>query len=567
MHNDVHTFSFSATVLDHLGRQLYRNFITVLGEAISNAWDADAENVWISVSSDRTQMLIIDDGVGMSSQDLGEHFLKIGYSKRGKRQELTHSAKKRPYIGAKGIGKLALLSCADAVSVLSLKSDHEAAGCVINNKALDGAVANDYDIKEVELYDAPESLYEKLRDWQETRDFHHGTLLQLDGLRMSKSSDDFLRRSIALAFRFSLIDNNFHIFYNDKEVGVEDLEVFAKKTEFAWKIGEFDDPYLELIHKAFTKVTDSGVKKTFTYDFTDGVTGFLATVEKPRDLTVLGMDEKAGVDLFVNGRLREQNILSHITSARVPESYLYGQIHINGLDRPGTDPFISSREGIIKDDDMYKDFLESLKEGLRSLYDTWDALRLRYKKDGDPDNPSVPGTERAAKKLVQETEKSLGKSAETDEESDVWKMLLKRASAGAEVSARHYTTLYFIENAMRYKLCDMGYSSDDALPGKRKIKIQSEREKEKNNLEKAGVTESVRVHSEGPWYFYFAELASMKKDDGSRFFDADPNDVELLRILRNVVMHTADLTEPGRRYLAEKISVLEKAVREAGTGN
>lgn len=37
MHNDVHTFSFSATVLDHLGRQLYRNFITVLGEAISNA--------------------------------------------------------------------------------------------------------------------------------------------------------------------------------------------------------------------------------------------------------------------------------------------------------------------------------------------------------------------------------------------------------------------------------------------------------------------------------------------------------------------------------------------------
>ena len=132
MHNDVHTFSFSATVLDHLGRQLYRNFTTVLGEAISNAWDADAENVWISVSSDRTQMLIIDDGVGMSSQDLREHFLKIGYSKRGKGHELTHSAKNRPYIGAKGIGKLALLSCADAVSVLSLKSDHEAAGCVIN---------------------------------------------------------------------------------------------------------------------------------------------------------------------------------------------------------------------------------------------------------------------------------------------------------------------------------------------------------------------------------------------------------------------------------------------------
>ena len=306
------------------------------------------------------------------------------------------------------------------------------------------------------------------------------------------------------------------------------------------------------------------MKKTFTYDFTDGVKGFLATVEKPRDLKVLGMDEKAGVDLFVNGRLREQNILSHIPSARVPENYLYGQIHIDGLDRPGTDPFISSREGIIKDDDMYQDFLESLKEGLKSLYDTWDALRLHYKKDGDPDNPSVPGTERAAKKLVQEIEKSLGKSAETDEESDVWKMLLKRASAGAEVSAGHYTTLYLIENAMRYKLCDMGYADDEALPGGLKTAIQDARKKEKKQLEEAGISKHVRMHSEGVWYLQFPELTSMKKHDRTSCFNIDFRDRELLRILRNVVMHTADLTEPGRGYLAEKISVLEKAVREAG---
>ena len=43
------TFEISLTVLNHLGRQLYRNFITILGEAISNAWDADADNVWIDI--------------------------------------------------------------------------------------------------------------------------------------------------------------------------------------------------------------------------------------------------------------------------------------------------------------------------------------------------------------------------------------------------------------------------------------------------------------------------------------------------------------------------------------
>ena len=39
--NSSFTFNISLSVLNHLGRNLYRNFITVLGEAISNSWDAD----------------------------------------------------------------------------------------------------------------------------------------------------------------------------------------------------------------------------------------------------------------------------------------------------------------------------------------------------------------------------------------------------------------------------------------------------------------------------------------------------------------------------------------------
>ena len=41
--NSEFTFEISLSVLDHLGRHLYRSFATVLGEAISNAWDADAK--------------------------------------------------------------------------------------------------------------------------------------------------------------------------------------------------------------------------------------------------------------------------------------------------------------------------------------------------------------------------------------------------------------------------------------------------------------------------------------------------------------------------------------------
>lgn len=51
MKNDkTFTFDISLSVLNHLGRSLYRSFATVLGEAISNSWDADAKNVEIYVN-------------------------------------------------------------------------------------------------------------------------------------------------------------------------------------------------------------------------------------------------------------------------------------------------------------------------------------------------------------------------------------------------------------------------------------------------------------------------------------------------------------------------------------
>ena len=77
-----YTFNISLSILNHLGRNLYRSFITVLGEAISNAWDADARNVRITIDRDKGMLIIEDDGQGMTEDDFQNKFLKIGYSKR-----------------------------------------------------------------------------------------------------------------------------------------------------------------------------------------------------------------------------------------------------------------------------------------------------------------------------------------------------------------------------------------------------------------------------------------------------------------------------------------------------
>jgi HSP90 family molecular chaperone len=130
-------FAISLSVLNHLGRSLYRSFATVLGEAISNAWDADAKNVEIFIQQDKNSFFIKDDGTGMTAQEFQDRFLKIGYSKR--REGATHSPAGRPFIGRKGIGKLALLSCADKVTVISKVEGGSYVGGTIDNSALDAA--------------------------------------------------------------------------------------------------------------------------------------------------------------------------------------------------------------------------------------------------------------------------------------------------------------------------------------------------------------------------------------------------------------------------------------------
>ena len=83
---DTYSFNISLSVLNHLGRNLYRSFITVVGEAISNAWDADAHNVYINIDRNNNCFEIKDDGLGMDSDDFQNKFIKNGLRNKNKRR-------------------------------------------------------------------------------------------------------------------------------------------------------------------------------------------------------------------------------------------------------------------------------------------------------------------------------------------------------------------------------------------------------------------------------------------------------------------------------------------------
>src|SRR6266481_9015229 len=200
------TFAISLSVLNHLGRSLYRSFATVLGEAISNSWDADAKNVHIVLNRNKNSFLIRDDGIGMTAEDFQAKFLKIGYSKR--KDGTKSSASGRPFIGRKGIGKLALLSCADRITVISKVKGGIYIGGVIDNSKLDEAITEDLTPQEYPLGGWKAATFAKY-----TSGHKHGTIIHFEKVKHGiRNSFHLLAKIIALYFRFSLLDPSFNIF-------------------------------------------------------------------------------------------------------------------------------------------------------------------------------------------------------------------------------------------------------------------------------------------------------------------------------------------------------------------
>jgi hypothetical protein len=106
--------------LPRLLSQAYSSTEKALKELIDNAWDADADSVNISLPAPMSDapIEIIDDGCGMTSEEVRRHYLTIASDRRILRGERTNT-KQRMVKGRKGIGKFAGLM---AASVMDLET-------------------------------------------------------------------------------------------------------------------------------------------------------------------------------------------------------------------------------------------------------------------------------------------------------------------------------------------------------------------------------------------------------------------------------------------------------------
>ena len=531
-------FNISLGVLNHLGRNLYRNVITVLGEAISNSWDADANNVWITIDKKHNCMIIMDDGDGMNFDDFQNKFLKIGYSKRkdGKYKTLNG----RPFIGRKGIGKLALLSCAQKVHIVSKTKETAFVGGVIDNSSLDAAIKDDLNSQEYILGNLSSEVLASI-DIREK-----GTYVLFENVNDGITNTvEYIQRLVALYFRFSLLDEKFNIFVNDEKIDEKMLKDLAGDTQFLWKINDIKDPFI----KQLSLVSQSRSLKSPI-----NIKGYIASVDKPSKLKIRGTQEKVTIDLFVNGRLREKDILRHISTSRIVENYVYGQIHFDDLDLGDTkDIFTSSREGIIFDDSRYKQFLNEVKILFKSIMDDWDELRCKKGDDGDPDNMKITPKVRKAQELFNTTFKEM-KGSYKSNNVDNW---IKQLSQEAEYNISSYTECFIAENLLReYIKHTKKELSQEAAEEAKEMK-----NKEIKNKEKANISYKIRRSMDDIYYLdmrylsNFIDKASDKNKD-----PALSRSVDIYKPVRDAVGHTSIITSTAKQQLSVELENIKARV-------
>lgn len=538
-----YNFNISLSVLNHLGRNLYRNIITVIGEAISNSWDADANNVWIQIDKDNDFMCILDDGKGMDEIDFQDKFLKIGYSKRKKGQFQSESG--RYYIGRKGIGKLALLSCAKRIHVATKVDNGDLIGGIIDNSGLDSAINDDLNSQEY-ILDPLE------RDFsQNMSSLEHGTLIFFETITNGIfNTIDYIKKAIALYFRFSLIDENFNIYVNDELINESLLTDFSENTQFLWRINTINDPFVKSMNNLQEDVT---IESPFK------IKGYIASAQKPSQLKIRGTQEKVTIDLFVNGRLREKDILRHIPTARIVENYVYGQIHFDSLDQGECkDVFTSSREGVISDDPAFTALLNELEKIFKSIIDQWDDFRRKHGETGDPDNLTITPKARKAQELFNTAIKDMQENDKFVKKGGIVEKWAQQLSQEAQFNVPSYTECFISENLLRYYVNHAKIEiSPEAI-----AEAERCRKRESESKEAANISYDVRAISDDLHYLDMTYLANLvdKVPNGSNKIAGLSRSAVVYKPMRDSVGHTSLLTPNAKLQLTTEYENIKARV-------
>ena len=350
----------SRLTVDKLGIQMYDRVSAVLAELIANAYDADAEKVSITlpfgeylarktkgeIEDQGFEIIIEDDGCGMTTQEVNEYYLNVGYNRRRTRRSDLTPKHKRRVMGRKGIGKLAPFGICREVEVISAGGDRTDLGYEVSNLILD-----------------LDDILEEKTDKDGNVLPYHPNPGQQDGSYMDSTGTKLILRRFdrrrvptreeldrQLAARFGLSQANWSVRLVDStgEEDSIDLGTLNVDIMLGTRIEVDDRP---------VKVEDKSLP----------VSGWVAYAKDPYKDEVM-----AGVRLYARGKIvaqtRDFDIKTGFTGEFKMRSYLTGAINAEWLDEDEDEDFIrTDRQDIIWNSDLGTRLREWGRELLREL--------------------------------------------------------------------------------------------------------------------------------------------------------------------------------------------------------
>ncbi len=383
----------SLNILRHLGFGLYSNIAAVLSEIVANSWDADAENVFISIDADTGSVTIQDDGHGMTVQDANNKYLYVGYERRAA-EGLTPRFQ-RPVMGRKGIGKLSLFSIARTVEVHSVKGSLKH-GFRMDSDDIEQIIKDD---NEVHYHPQP----------VDTRgvDLSSGTRIILTNMkRKLQWTGKPLRRRLARRFSIIGTQNDFVITLNGEPVTIEDRE-YQGKLQYIWTFGPLGEQCRDSARNHEDSEKRSG---TVNDDMGYRIDGWIGTAFEAGQLKDTDTSESINkIVVMVRGKLAQEDILEEFGEGGLYTKYIIGEIHADFLDLDNQEDIATtSRQRLIEEDPRYQMLKDKLKTELKHIQSRWTELRnlrgthdaLMFPQIKDWYNSLDSDQKRAAEKLL-----------------------------------------------------------------------------------------------------------------------------------------------------------------------
>ena len=365
----------SRLTVDKLGVKLYDKVSAVIAELIANSYDADAKEVTIrapmgqylaskaggSLSDKGLTIEIVDDGTGMTPDQMQQFFLVVGAERRNdSRRGPTSPRYTRKVMGRKGVGKLAPFGICKIIEVISAGGEEvkqtnggERRGYLTSHIVLN------YDDIVAENGESGEPYKPTTGERDDTLSDRLGTTIILRQFNYRRVPDiEVLSRQIAQ--RFGIQTENWRIVLEDN---TQTSSESSRRAVSAFDVETMPNTRIRFQESGLNSAQVIGPENDPIPDLQAGfehdgkfypITGWIAYSKEPyKD------DLMAGVRIYCRGKIAAQtsvfNRRAGFTGEHNIRSYLVGELYADWLDED-EDLIQTDRRDILWSDEIGQAF-------------------------------------------------------------------------------------------------------------------------------------------------------------------------------------------------------------------